>query len=72
MDCFRLFLCWGVGVWGNYGRFGRYRVLRFNKEIYGSEEMGERGGGGEKEEVVIGRFGSDVGRDVCRVGMERR
>lgn len=43
MHCFTLFLCWGVGVSGNYATFATYRVLTFNKHIYGSQEIAESG-----------------------------
>lgn len=39
MHCFTLFLCWGVGVSGNYATFATYRVLTFNKHIYGSQKI---------------------------------
>ncbi len=43
MHCFTLFSCWGVGVSGNYATFATYRVLTFNKHIYGSQEIAESG-----------------------------
>lgn len=43
MHCFTLFLCWGAGVSGNYATFATYRVLTFNKHIYGSQEIAESG-----------------------------
>lgn len=38
MHCFTLFLCQGGGVSGIYATFATYRVLTFNKHIYGSQK----------------------------------
>ena len=56
MHCFTLFLCWGVGVSGNYATFATYRVLTFNKHIYGSQEIAESGPRGQKDHVVLVGF----------------
>jgi NhaP-type Na+/H+ or K+/H+ antiporter len=39
MHCFTLFLCQGGGVSGIYATFAAYRVLTFNKHIYGSQKI---------------------------------
>ena len=71
MHCFTLFSCWSVGVSGNYATFATYRVLTFNKHIYGSQEIAESGPRGRKDHVVIGWFRTDLGRDVRGVRMDR-